>query len=843
MTNEVLNECINAIHDVNATGFSFVDSLMRVLMKYNKELHLDNIVTVWRVSFSPDRTKEYRFFSNQQHFNIDSLDVVKLSERVSVISSEDNDFSKYRLSSELQNSHIVALPINHFVKDDSLLPTRGVMLLFSQFSILNISEHQLLLLHTLINRREPKTFTSLNVVNAFKMLLLKPQHDELSYVKCYKYIGESLDTISNKSSNLYSNSGLRHYSLWQYKTGNRGNYSLIKEFNRNTFKGTPHLITNTCLHKNDTHSHFLIDTINENPVNQEMDATILKCISYNEAKESFKEDSYFRDLELCDEDSTIIVVAVGKGTSCMVSCLYIKNIVYSVFISKELILHYNQEISRRVFEENNRTSNRMLKRLMRASFDNKTENAFYSKASDILKMANEAEDCLIYMLNEKDELVLKSEGNRNQFENADKIILPERYLSDIKFVNWLNKRDFRNRVSKGYINYDPDPDSENKDKIVRSAMAIQVFPQNKICCLILLINKNHTPSSECVFYFNTFTFDNYTITHFCGNFLVQYQRLQNSINRRNYLLHKLRHEIPSNSSAIKYNTQCIKERIEDPDIYANRNYIHVILNNINLSTSRIYLLAQFFSSIGFSQEKFAENRKRVSINHFLNSYIDIFRTEGSFRNVDVYFDLKDENPIIFVSNYYLLALVNIVTNAIRYAAEGTSVYIEASRNQFVVTDIGIPIKQNEIDLIYNEGFRSDEAKAINEKGMGYGLYLSKMILEAHNSEITAQCEKDSNENYYLQQAICEHIRGLEKTKRDNFLYAGIDDFNRPIADNLFNHIEKSCNVSLDQRFVNNNKDLMQKWLDYLNDYNLVFLDMENEFLTKEVYKVSFTVFF
>lgn len=841
MTNEILNECINAIHDVNATGFSFVDSLMRVLMKYNKELHIDNIVTVWRVSFSPDYTKEYRFYSNQQHFNIDSLDVVKLSERVSVISSEDNDFSKYRLSSELHNSHIVALPINHFIKDDSLLPTRGVMLLFSQFSILNITEQQLLLLHNLINKREPKTFTSRNVVNAFKMLLAKSKQDEISYVKCYKFIGDSLDTISNKRSKLFSNSGLRHYSLWQYKPGNRENFSLIKEFNRNTFKGSPHLITNTSLQKND--SHFLIDTIIDNidnPVNQNMDATILKCISFNEAKGSFKEDSYFRDLELCDEDSTIIVVAVGKGTSCMVSCLYIKNIVYSVFISKELILHYNQEISRRVFEENNRTSNSILRSLMRASFNNKTESAFYSKASDILKRANEAEDCLIYMLNEKGKLVLKSEGDQEQFENGKKLLIPQRYLSDINFVNWLNKRELRNIVTKGYIDYYPViEDNENQ---VRSAMAIQVSPNNQLCCLIILINKNFIPSSKCVFYHNTFIIDNYTITNFCGNFLVQYQRLQNSIRNRNYLLQKLRHEIPNNTSSIRNATRSIRERIEEPDIYARRNYIHVILNSIILSTNRIYLLAQFFSAVGFTQEKFAENRKRVSINHFLNSYIDIFRTEGSYRNVDVYFDLKDENPIIYVSDYYLLALVNIITNAIRYAAEGTSVYIEASRNRFVVTDIGIPIKQNEIDLIYNEGFRSDEAIAINEKGMGYGLYLSKMILESHDSEITAQCEKHSNENYYLQQAICEYVRGLETTKRGDFLYAGIDDFNRPTADNLFNHIEKNSNESLDKRFVNNNKDLMQKWLDYLNKYNLVFLDMENDFLTKEVYKVSFTVF-
>lgn len=310
----------------------------------------------------------------------------------------------------------------------------------------------------------------------------------------------------------------------------------------------------------------------------------------------------------------------------------------------------------------------------------------------------------------------------------------------------------------------------------------------------------------------------------------------------NYLFHRLRHEIPDNTWAIESNIERIRRCLNNPEI--NRNDIHRILNIILLNNNRIYLLANYFTTVDFKLQEFAKDKVQVSLHEFLNTCKDNIKTEAYYRNVGVYFKMQNENKTLFVSNYYLLAIENVINNAIRYAAEGTLVYIEVRDDRLTVTDVGIPIK-GEMKDIFKEGFRSEEARAIYEKGSGLGLYLAKMIFDAHDSKIEPKCEYLYRENYYLQKSLYEYLSRIPDDKRNRIIYHGLDSSHYPMADELYKHIRNSSNsvVDLDMQFYNPQKKMMQKWLDYLYKYNCVFLDMEDAFFNKEVYKVTFTIYF
>ena len=163
MNNSILLKCIDAIQDESATGFSYVDSLMNVLMEYDNELNINNIVVVWHVAFPNDPDKEFVYHSKKPQFNYESLRINELCNRDSYITSEDSDFSNYRRSKDLATSQIVVLPINYHSSDLGLLPTKGILIFFSNIgSKVDITNDQLELLHRLVNKREPKIFTSLN---------------------------------------------------------------------------------------------------------------------------------------------------------------------------------------------------------------------------------------------------------------------------------------------------------------------------------------------------------------------------------------------------------------------------------------------------------------------------------------------------------------------------------------------------------------------------------------------------------------------------------------------------------------------------------------------------------
>lgn len=307
----------------------------------------------------------------------------------------------------------------------------------------------------------------------------------------------------------------------------------------------------------------------------------------------------------------------------------------------------------------------MLTDLMNASMFSSKESDFYFAASTIIRKANEAEDVLIFLKNEH-KYEFKNVNNYKTSKYGE-LEIPNIYISDKSFVAWLNEC-IEKYVNAFYVSTDK--------TIVRSAAYMQTnIGHTGRSCVIFLINKQHQPSTSCVYYNNIFDKDNYYITEQCGVFMVQYQIMQDSIKSKNYLLHKLRHEIPSCTEAIDKGLFEIKKNLDDIDV--SRKHILNITNNLALNNSRVLLLAKFFSTVDFDAEKFAKDKIRINVASFLNSYIEIFRTEGKYKGVDVYFYQMDEGAIyINASNYFQLALVNVVTNAIRYAASGTCVFID-----------------------------------------------------------------------------------------------------------------------------------------------------------------------
>ena len=62
--------------------------------------------------------------------------------------------------------------------------------------------------------------------------------------------------------------------------------------------------------------------------------------------------------------------------------------------------------------------------------------------------------------------------------------------------------------------------------------------------------------------------------------------------------------------------------------------------------------------------------------------------------------------------------------------------------------------KEKLDKIFDRFYRVDEARNSNVKGSGLGLAISKNIVELHNGEIWAECEKN-NINFYVKLKLFE----------------------------------------------------------------------------------------
>lgn len=87
---------------------------------------------------------------------------------------------------------------------------------------------------------------------------------------------------------------------------------------------------------------------------------------------------------------------------------------------------------------------------------------------------------------------------------------------------------------------------------------------------------------------------------------------------------------------------------------------------------------------------------------------------------------------------------NLITNAVKYTREHGTIDISAKQKKdFIeidISDTGIGIASEDLPKIFDEFYRTPNAKSIKEEGTGLGLSIVKEIVEAHHGSIEVRSE-------------------------------------------------------------------------------------------------------
>jgi PAS domain S-box-containing protein len=96
---------------------------------------------------------------------------------------------------------------------------------------------------------------------------------------------------------------------------------------------------------------------------------------------------------------------------------------------------------------------------------------------------------------------------------------------------------------------------------------------------------------------------------------------------------------------------------------------------------------------------------------------------------------------------------NLISNAIKYSANGTVVRISCSKaeNEVIVsiTDQGIGIKPADAERIFDRYYRVESSDTRHISGFGIGLYLSAEIVERHGGRIWLHSEAGKGSTFYF----------------------------------------------------------------------------------------------
>lgn len=848
MDSESFEKIIQVILESKAPGFGFVDELIEFLTVNSADTEVRKAAVVWHLAYDGNNTKEYVVYAQNDAFNIRGINYSR------IYNIEDPLFpSSPSINMIVDNrfpwrDRFAIIPIYKYQRRAELLNIIGwVILVFENVTPL-FSDEQFCILNMLLNRKEPNIFQNENTINAFGCFNEAKSSEINSIDDRFSEIISAMQKLSF-SDGAGIQSGLRYYSFWKINDNHEiGESPLIKEFCWNTFSDKCHSNTHRLLWI--TEAHYVNDyvsTIKDGVKHGEADVSI-GYFDFDQIKNSLNDETFFRKLGLNENTCTVIVLPLNSEfgiKSTEICCLYVSNIFNTPFLSKRFLSQYMDKMVGSIVSRNQIVESKLVDALMQQYGFFENPQAFYKKAAELISKYNSAEDCLLYLFNEREELLYVLEENpndpsglpRNALLGKHHIHLPAKYLQDSAFVEKLrecNMLDDNNYYCQ--ISQNPQSAYFVKSHLL---LLIRSHDRNKVAGMLILANKKANNDVPCAFFNNALVVDNLNVTDLSASFLFQFDIWNKAISNRNYLLKKLRHEIPSCTHVIENNRNKIKrdlvKKLPLPQHISN------YLNELSLANDRVKILSEFFSTVDFDDSRFAEDKMNYDISMMFRNQVDSFRTEGYKRGIDVYFIVEDNCPILFVSNFFIMALRNIISNAVKYAAPGSCVYIHAFPDRIEVSDAGVGIHDDEMDLIFKEGYRGRDVSDIEQRGMGYGLFLSKRVFEAHNCELTVLSKPLYDENIYAELSVGKYINSLSPKQKDDFIFRTTIPAERDTALSIYDKIKRLKPHDYDNRFINTERDIILRWMDYEEKNGAVFLEMNDTFFLKPISEVTFTI--
>ncbi|MCX7770289.1 MAG: ATP-binding protein [Proteobacteria bacterium] len=196
------------------------------------------------------------------------------------------------------------------------------------------------------------------------------------------------------------------------------------------------------------------------------------------------------------------------------------------------------------------------------------------------------------------------------------------------------------------------------------------------------------------------------------------------------------HELKTPITVLKGYIETLEEEIEEskkPIVKILKRHIDRLSNLV----SDVLLLSRLDAKVPIEKETF-------DFAGIILSALDIFNTEILNKNIKV--QTKLEENLKYYGDSFLIfqALINLISNAIKFTPQNGDIEIEAQKKYesliFSIKDNGPGIPKEYQDRIFQRFFVIDKSRSRQLGGTGLGLSIVKHIVELHGGKISVESE-------------------------------------------------------------------------------------------------------
>lgn len=273
---------------------------------------------------------------------------------------------------------------------------------------------------------------------------------------------------------------------------------------------------------------------------------------------------------------------------------------------------------------------------------------------------------------------------------------------------------------------------------------------------------------------------------------------------------------------------------------------HKILSMKNSAEHILSLLNNLLNFSRLEQGKESIILSDFNINDICDELNDMFKPLAKSKHLSFVYQNKIKSDTYIKSDALKIKQIvtNILSNAIKYSAEGTIQFIAEINNDelfFNIKDEGIGIASDMLEEIYKPFSRIDNNKSSIE-GSGFGLYVVKGLIDLMKGKIEVESELNKGSEFIIKIPIeivdvpekPEDIVTMQNIKSDTnqkVLIVDDDDVLLSVIESMVYKIGESCEIC--HSYIE-----FEEKLKNIDDYDLILTDKEmNDFNGLDVLKI------
>lgn len=246
---------------------------------------------------------------------------------------------------------------------------------------------------------------------------------------------------------------------------------------------------------------------------------------------------------------------------------------------------------------------------------------------------------------------------------------------------------------------------------------------------------------------------NFAGTYIINNFMINFRIMKQTIDEKNALLEKsikdrnkafrfAAHELKSPMIAIQSTLEVVKS------LYAEdlrKEVRDMVFKAEKRSAQVIDMIKEMIAVTQYNLGIEKPVIEEVNFDDWLYNIVKQYNAFAVNKKIDLVYSHLPEKVFIMLDTTGLEKVVaNLVNNALRYTKQGGKVevmpFYKNDSFGFSVKDTGIGIPKEDINKIFDEFYRSKNAKEVEQLGTGLGLSLVKEIVNFYGGEVIVNSE-------------------------------------------------------------------------------------------------------